>query len=35
MINILLEHGYPADKIFYYRGGFQMWKILGFTTVKN
>lgn len=35
MINSLLEHGYPANKIFYYRGGFQMWKILGFTTVKN
>ena len=35
MINILLKHGYPANKIFYYRGGFQMWKILGFTTVKN
>jgi len=35
MISILLEHGYPANRIFYYRGGFQMWKILGFTTVKN
>lgn len=27
--------GYPAEKIKYYRGGFQMWKILGLTTVKN
>jgi rhodanese-related sulfurtransferase len=35
MIKTLLEHGYPSEKLFYYRGGFQMWKILGFTTVKN
>ena len=34
-IKKFLELGYPADKIFYYRGGFQMWKILGFTTVTN
>ena len=34
-IEALLERGYPADKILYYRGGFQMWKILGFTTVTN
>ncbi len=34
-IKMFLELGYPADKMFYYRGGFQMWKILGFTTVKN
>jgi len=34
-IDKLLEVGYPADKILYYRGGFQMWKILGFTTVTN
>ena len=30
-----LAMGYPADKLFYYRGGFAMWKILGFTTVAN
>lgn len=34
-IQSLLAMGYPADKILYYRGGFQMWKILGFTTVEN
>ncbi len=34
-IKSFLELGYPADKILYYRGGFQMWKILGFTTVTN
>jgi len=34
-IKKFLEMGYPADKILYYRGGFQMWKILGFTTVTN
>jgi len=31
----LLKLGYPSKKIFYYRGGMQMWKILGFTTVIN
>ena len=30
----LLSHGYPAEKIHYYRGGMQMWKILGLTVVK-
>jgi rhodanese-related sulfurtransferase len=34
-IKVFLKLGYPADKILYYRGGFQMWKILGFTTVTN
>jgi rhodanese-related sulfurtransferase len=34
-IQEFLELGYPAEKMLYYRGGFQMWKILGFTTVKN
>lgn len=34
-IKVFLALGYPADKIYYYRGGFQMWKILGFTTVTN
>jgi len=29
----LLALGYPADRIFYYRGGMQMWQILGLTTV--
>jgi len=34
-IKTLLDNGYPADKILYYRGGFQMWKILGFTTIVS
>ena len=34
-IKALLTEGYPAEHILYYRGGFQMWKILGFTTVTN
>jgi len=34
-ISTFLDLGYPAEKILYYRGGFQMWKILGFTTVTN
>lgn len=34
-IKTFLELGYPAEKILYYRGGMQMWKILGFTTVTN
>jgi rhodanese-related sulfurtransferase len=34
-IQTFLDLGYPAEKILYYRGGFQMWKILGFTTVTN
>ena len=34
-IQTLLDNGYPADKMLYYRGGFQMWKILGFTTIVN
>ncbi len=33
-IREFVDRGYPASKIRYYRGGFQMWKILGFTTVK-
>jgi len=29
----MLKHGYPKDKILYYRSGFQGWKLLGLTTV--
>jgi rhodanese-related sulfurtransferase len=29
----LLKAGYPADKLFYYRGGMQMWQLFGLTTV--
>ncbi|MCU7939037.1 MAG: rhodanese-like domain-containing protein [gamma proteobacterium symbiont of Bathyaustriella thionipta] len=33
-IKSLLEHGYPANKINYFRGGMQTWLILGLTVVK-
>ncbi len=29
----LLKAGYPAEKLFYYRGGMQSWQSLGFTTI--
>jgi rhodanese-related sulfurtransferase len=32
-IKALIAHGYPKEKIHYYRGGMQMWKILGLTVV--
>jgi len=32
-IQALLKAGYPAEKLYYYRGGMQMWQVLGFTTV--
>jgi rhodanese-related sulfurtransferase len=30
-IRNMLEEGYPADRIFYYRGGMQGWRMLGLT----
>ncbi len=30
----LLQLGYPAEKIYYYRGGMQAWKILGLTVIE-
>ncbi|QJD71719.1 rhodanese-like domain-containing protein [Marinobacterium sp. LSUCC0821] len=33
-IKSLLDFGYPADKIKWYRGGMQNWENLGLTTVK-
>jgi len=30
----LLNEGYPADQIFYYRGGMQLWQMFGLTVVK-
>ena len=33
-IRALLKLGYPANKIHYYRGGMQMWQILGLITTK-
>lgn len=32
-IRNMLSAGYPADRIFYYRGGMQAWNMLGLTTV--
>jgi len=32
-IEALLSLGYPAAKLKYYRGGMQMWKLMGLTTV--
>ncbi len=34
-INGMIAHGYPKDKMLYYRGGFQGWKLLGLTTVVH
>ena len=34
-IKALLELGYPATKLKWYRGGMQAWEQLGFTTVKE
>ena len=33
-IHALIKLGYPAEKLRYYRGGMQMWKSLGLTTVE-
>lgn len=33
-INALVQAGYPAAKLRYYRGGMQLWKILGLTTIQ-
>lgn len=27
----MIELGFPAEKIFYYRGGMQVWRMLGLT----
>jgi rhodanese-related sulfurtransferase len=32
-IKDLLAAGYPANKLKYYRGGMQVWQLLGLTTV--
>ena len=34
-IDAMIEHGYPQDKMLYYRSGFQGWKLLGLTTVVH
>jgi rhodanese-related sulfurtransferase len=33
-IKSLLDMGYPADKLRYYRGGVQMWNLVGLTVKK-
>ena len=30
-IRNMIEQGYPADRIYYYRGGMQTWRMLGLT----
>jgi len=35
LISGLLKHHYPKSKIFYYRSGFQGWKLLGLTTIVH
>ena len=34
-IEDMIKHGYPKEKLFYYRGGMQAWKLLGLTTVVH
>lgn len=29
----MIEAGYPANRIFYYGGGMQVWRLLGLTVV--
>ena len=31
----MIREGYPADLIYYYRGGYQDWTIHGLTTVEG
>ncbi|MBD3816836.1 MAG: rhodanese-like domain-containing protein, partial [Halothiobacillus sp.] len=33
-IKELVSMGYPADKIYWYRGGMQSWSNLGLTTIQ-
>ena len=34
-IKELLSMGYPKEKLLWYRGGLQDWKIVGFTTIRG
>lgn len=34
-IDGLIANGYPATKIKYYRGGMNLWRLLGLTTIVN
>jgi rhodanese-related sulfurtransferase len=33
-IKALVKEGYPAEKLRYYRGGMQLWKMFGLTTIQ-
>lgn len=33
-IRAMISVGYPADKIYYYRGGMQVWRMLGLTVIE-
>lgn len=33
-IRVMVGEGYPADRIRYYRGGMQEWRLLGLTVIK-
>lgn len=33
-IRNMIEAGYPADRIYYYRGGMQVWRMLGLTVTE-
>jgi hypothetical protein len=32
-IKNLIALGYPPEKLYYYRGGMQVWQLLGLTTI--
>ena len=34
-IRAMIREGYPAELIYYYRGGYQDWTIHGLTTVEG
>jgi len=34
-ITEMVKHGYPKEKLYYYRSGMQAWKLLGLTTVVH
>ena len=34
-IDAMIKHSYPKNKLFYYRSGFQGWKLLGLTTIVH
>ncbi len=33
-IRAMINAGYPADRIYYYRGGMQLWRMLGLTVIR-